>query len=72
MSDIVERLKWLHRDLKEEGGRLDHDSFSVIDTAIAEIERLRAMIENLRQIAGAAWIELPLMTFADIKKEAKK
>lgn len=78
MSDIVERLR-KSIDRRAGTGDSDVNAFAIpvevrwgdVTDAIAEIERLRATIESLRQIAGAASIELPLMTFADIKKEVR-
>ncbi len=78
MSDIVERLR---KAIDRRPGTADSDinAFTIpvevrwgdVTDAIAEIERLRSTIESLRQIAGAASVEMPLMTFADIKKEIK-
>ena len=41
----------------------------VLNAAVTEIERLRAEIASLRQVAGC--VEIPLKTFADIKKDLK-
>ena len=44
---------------------------SLCTLAADEIERLRATIESLRQIAGAASIELPIKTFAEIRTDLR-
>jgi hypothetical protein len=78
MSDIVERLEMV-RFFSDDvmAVRLPQDE-AVIDLyrserkeAAAEIRRLRATIDQLRSVVGAAAVEIPLMTFADIKKSLK-
>lgn len=60
MTDIVERLRGPNVPMAD------------CLEAASEIENLRATIASLRQLAGAVSIELPLMTFADIKKQARE
>ena len=63
MSDIVERLESHARNA-------DYSSSSYICfEAAAEIKKLRAEIAAIRQLAGC--VEIPLKSFADIKKETK-
>jgi len=44
-------------------------SCGLLRDAVSEIERLRAEIAGLRQVAGC--VDVPLKTFSDIKKEIK-
>lgn len=74
MTDIkmlrkIEALK-LGDALPEEFGSQWGASISALcGDAANEIERLRAEIAGLRQVAGC--VEVPLKTFADIKKDLK-
>lgn len=79
MTDIVERLR-KSIDRRPGTGDSDVNALAIpvevrwgdVTAAITEIENLRATIASLRQLVGAASIELPLMTFADIKKQARE
>jgi hypothetical protein len=80
MTDIVERLEAVMDNAMRPGtANSDINTFSLpievtrgdVYSAIAEIKRLRATIDQLRAVAGAVSVELPLLTFADIKKSLK-
>jgi len=69
MNDIVRRLRLednsssSHYEVSDDSTRV---SCGLLRDAASEIERLRAEITGLKQIAGC--VEVPLKTFADIKK----
>ncbi len=69
MTDIVERL---HKAEDMNEGR----GCGLFKEAAAEITRLRATIDQLRSVAGAVSLEMPLLgdghgrTFSDIKRQA--
>jgi len=69
MSDIVERLKTII--VEGELGSLGlSDAPEIAEEAIAEIERLRHTIEQLRAVAGPVSLESGL-AFSEIKKEIR-
>lgn len=70
MSDIVERLKVIDTFLAGDHPPNWADLGSLCNEAVAEIEKLRATVANLRQIAGAANIDGG-PTFNQIKRPSR-